>query len=230
MTIGGEPAGQIVIGLFGLTVPKTVKNFEERAVKPKGQGFNGSLFHRVVKDADIQGGDFINRDGTGGKSTYGEKFDDENFKLKHYGAGWLSMVNGGPNTNDSKFRITLNRTFWLDGKSVVFGKVLEGMSVVRKTADIPTDSRDRPEKDIVISDCGIIPVDTPFEVDPAPPSDPVLPPGGLVVHVNAPRPPSSPWAGVPPQDRTRLGAHLPQFEHCWPVRGVRSFAAVHQSR
>ncbi|WP_374935492.1 peptidylprolyl isomerase [Streptomyces sp. SM13] len=88
--------------------------------------------------------------------------------MKHYGAGWLSMVNSGPDTNDSKFLITLTRTFWLDGKNVVFGRVLEGMSVVRKTTDIPTDSRDRPERDIVISDCGIIPVDTPFEVDPAP--------------------------------------------------------------
>ncbi|MFD4926163.1 peptidylprolyl isomerase [Streptomyces goshikiensis] len=165
MTIGGEAQGRIVIGLFGKTVPKTVKNFVELAQKPKGEGFEGSAFHRVVKDVDVQGGDFTRGDGTGGKSIYGDMFDDENFKLGHYGAGWVSMVSSGPDTNTSRFRITLARTPWLDGKNVVFGKVLEGMNVVRKMAGQKTDSRDRPEKPIVIAVSDVIRVDQPFEVD-----------------------------------------------------------------
>ncbi|MCM2425104.1 peptidylprolyl isomerase [Streptomyces sp. RKAG337] len=168
MTIGGEPAGRIVVGLFGLTVAKTTKNFAQLAQQPAGEGYKGSKLHRVTADVDVQGGDFTRGDGTGGRSIYGETFADENFKLGHYGAGWLSMVNrDGKNTNGSQFRITLARTPWLDGKSVVFGKVLEGMSVVRTIGAAKTDSRNRPEKDIVIADCGAIPVEQPFEVDRA---------------------------------------------------------------
>jgi len=172
LTMGGEPIGRIEIGLFGKTVPKTVKNFVELATRHNTQpsadgklvGYKGSIFHRVINDFMLQGGDFTKGDGTGGESIYGNRFADENFKLKHYGAGWMSMANAGKDTNGSQFFITCKKTSWLDGRHVVFGKVLKGMSVVRKVESTKCDSRDKPEKDVIIADCGILPVAEPFGV------------------------------------------------------------------
>jgi len=162
--IGGENVGKIEVGLFGKTVPKTVENFVELAKKPEGEGFKKSKFHRVIKDFMLQGGDFTRGDGTGGRSIYGEKFADENFKLKHYGAGWLSMANSGKDTNGSQFFITTKKTSWLDGRHVVFGKVVGGMDVVRKIENNKTDGRDKPVKDVQIVDCGGEEVAEPFAV------------------------------------------------------------------
>ncbi|MCF7977949.1 MAG: peptidylprolyl isomerase [Chromatiaceae bacterium] len=157
VTIGGEPAGTIEAELFADVVPKTAENF--RVLCSGGQGedmrYAGSPYHRIIPGFMIQGGDFTNGNGTGGKSIYGEKFADENFELKHTEAGLLSMANAGPNTNGSQFFITVAPTPWLGGRHVVFGKVTAGMDVV-ETMEEQGSRQGRTKTEVMMSDCRVL--------------------------------------------------------------------------
>jgi peptidyl-prolyl isomerase G (cyclophilin G) len=166
ISIGYRPQGRIVISLYTDIVPRTCLNFKVLCTGENGLGkttgvplsYRHSIFHRVIKGFMCQGGDFSNKNGTGGESIFGGKFSDENFKVKHTKAGLLSMANSGPNTNGSQFFITFSACPHLDGKHVVFGEVIEGMDVLKKIEEVDAAYLNRPvaAQEIEIIDCGIV--------------------------------------------------------------------------
>ena len=162
IAVDGKPLdGTISIGLFGANTPKTAENFREICAEPKQSkvsnhllSYKGSLFHRIIPNFMIQGGDFTNHDGTGGESIYGHKFNDENFDVKH-DIGVMSMANAGPNTNGSQFFITTAQTPWLDGKHTVFGRIVGGMDVVKKIESYGGRSG-KPNAKVTIENCVLL--------------------------------------------------------------------------
>ncbi|KAI8331981.1 cyclophilin-like domain-containing protein [Choanephora cucurbitarum] len=160
--IDGNRIGRIVMELFADEVPKTAENFRALCTGERGLGkisnmplhYRGSIFHRIIKGFMCQGGDFTRRNGTGGESIYGTTFADESFSRKHDTHGLLSMANRGPNTQSSQFFITTRPTPHLDGKHVVFGRVVSGYQVVERMENEPVDSNDRPLHNVMIATCG----------------------------------------------------------------------------
>eukprot|EP00088_Acartia_fossae_P001602 TRINITY_DN10630_c0_g1_i2.p1 TRINITY_DN10630_c0_g1~~TRINITY_DN10630_c0_g1_i2.p1 ORF type:complete len:188 (+),score=15.84 TRINITY_DN10630_c0_g1_i2:49-612(+) len=158
--VGGTEIGRILLELYADEVPRTAENFRQFCTGEYRKdgvplGYKGSTFHRVIKDFMIQGGDFVNGDGTGCMSIYsGATFADENFKFKHNEAGTLAMANSGKDTNGCQFFLTCTKCDFLDNKHVVFGRVIDGMLVLRKIENAPVGPNNKPKVDITVSQCG----------------------------------------------------------------------------
>ncbi|KAK0223058.1 cyclophilin-like domain-containing protein [Armillaria fumosa] len=162
LAVDGHPLGRVIFELFSDTAPKTSENFRALCTGEKGVSSSGvplyyknSILHRCIKDFMIQGGDFTKRNGTGGESIYGGMFPDEDLTRPLDSEALLCMANRGPNTNGSQFFITLRECPHLNGKHVVFGKVIRGYDdVVKKIVDVPVDAKDRPTTPVTITSCG----------------------------------------------------------------------------
>jgi len=185
--MAGKIIGTIVFELFKNVVPRTAENFRQLCTGEAGRSkvsgkmlhFQGSGFHRIISNFMAQGGDFTRGNGTGGESIYGEKFADENFKIKHTEKYLLSSANAGRNTNGSQFFITFAKTPWLDGKHVVFGRVEKGQEVVEQMHRVSTDNSDKPKQLIRIKKCGMmklkekepVPIEAPVTTVPTNPEE-----------------------------------------------------------
>ncbi|KAG0167894.1 Peptidyl-prolyl cis-trans isomerase H [Apophysomyces sp. BC1034] len=170
IAIGDVPIGRMKMELYSDIVPKTAENFRQLCTgeykfylttsssfyRRNGlpQGYKNCIFHRVIKDFMVQGGDFLKGDGTGLTSIYGDRFEDENFSVKHNQAGLLSMANSGPNTNGCQFFITCDNCEFLDGKHVVFGRLIDGLLTLRKIENVSTGPNNRPKLPVKITECG----------------------------------------------------------------------------
>ncbi|EPS96725.1 hypothetical protein FOMPIDRAFT_18340, partial [Fomitopsis schrenkii] len=162
IAVDGNPAGRVIFELFADDVPKTAENFRalctgEKSLSPLSDHplyYKNSIIHRSIPGFMIQGGDFTKRNGTGGESIYGGTFPDEDLRRSLDAEGLLCMANKGPNTNGSQFFVTLRECPHLNGKHVVFGRVIRGYDVVQKIAEVPTDAKDRPSVAITIVNCG----------------------------------------------------------------------------
>lgn len=169
---GLDYTGRFTVALFGETAPMTVLNFQSMAKGYKrgsvDLSYKNTRVHRIVPDFIVQMGDVTKGDGTGGRSIFGERFNDEDFILSHRAPGWVAMANHGPDSNNSQFYVMLTKARWLDGKHVVFGKVIRGMKVVETIGDVPYDSNTAvPKKQVKIIDCGINSIHEKYDLTPA---------------------------------------------------------------
>ncbi|KAI9465935.1 allergen [Lactarius psammicola] len=157
ISINGESVGRIIFRLYDDRAPLTARNFRELATGQHGFGYAGSAIHRVIPQFMVQGGDITSRDGTGGRSTFGSPFQDENLRTPHDKPGLLSMANRGPGTNTSQYFITTAAAPWCDGKNVVFGEVIDGLAIVERIQSYASqDILRRPSATILVERSGLL--------------------------------------------------------------------------
>ena len=169
---GEDYKGRFTVSLFGEAAPMTVMNFVAIArgykLRDETLAYKGSKIHRIVPDFVLQMGDVTVGDGTGGKSIFGHRFNDEAFILSHRSAGWIAMANHGPDTNGSQFYILLTKARWLDNKHVVFAKVTKGFEVIQTLGEVPSDPNNAvPKKKVKIVDCGVVGLTEKYDLKPS---------------------------------------------------------------